>query len=266
MNYYKHTNWNGKFELVTRLTIALHVEEDGKLIETHTLLGDKDYWIIGRTTGTGLSGQSTTSIVDIEVTHESCSRQHCVIQLRAPDRVYLFDLSSGGTFLNDKRVKRLTYHRLRHMDIVRVGRSSRYIRIELHEQEVAARLPQTTKPLLSSNGSQPTSPRFVHSALSESPARIPVKPGSPLGLINSSLPTPTAPLSQLSPSLSPTSRKRTFVSLSPTNSPSQVVAPSDDGNGCKRLKIKSSFSPSRSRSPNIQPMTKAYEKAVQDEE
>jgi len=44
MTYYKHTDWNGKNELRDKwVTIAIHVEENGKLIETHTLIGDKDY-------------------------------------------------------------------------------------------------------------------------------------------------------------------------------------------------------------------------------
>lgn len=269
MSYYKHTDWNGKLELRDNwVTIALHIEENGKLIETHTLTGDKDYWIIGRMLGTGLTSQTTTAIVDIEATHASCSRQHCVIQLRAPDHVYLFDLSSNGTFVNHVRVKRLTFHRLRHMDVVRVGRSSRSIRIELHEQEVHE-IPCTTNPPQSNPGTFSSSPRSVISPFSSSPER-PRDFNSGIGLNadKSSQPQPTVPYLKRSLSMSPTRKRKLSTGLiSPVRSRSKETVSLENRGDQKRLKINnSSFRCSRSRSPNIQPMPKPYEKALREEE
>jgi len=269
MNYYKHTDWNGKLELRDNwVTIALHIEENEKLIETHTLTGDKDYWIIGRTAGTGLSSQTPAAIVDIEATHPSCSRQHCVIQLRAPDHVYLFDLSSSGTYVNHVRIKRLTYHRLRNVDVIRAGRSPRSMRIELHEQEVPGPT-ETTDSLLSIPGSLPSNLELVVSR----PASSPVSPrnsGAGLSDDKSSSPRPPISLLQRSFSQTPTNkRKLAAVHISPRNSRSKSsdAVRSVEGGDRKRLRMNSSnIRCSRSRSPNIQPMTKPYEKALREEE
>jgi len=282
MSYYKHTDWNGKLELRDNwVTIALHMEEDGKLIETHTLTGDKDYWIIGRMAGTGLSSQTPTAIVDIEATHASCSQQHCVIQLRAPDHVYLFDLSSSGTFVNDVRVKRLTYNRLRHMDVVRVGRSNRSIRIELHEQEVHQVVPLTKNPLLSNpNALKPPGLPLTTNPLLSNPSKLSSNPRSVISFVSSTPdnpgldadrnfpPQPTVPFlkGRLSPSATK-KRKLEPVKMSPKRSSSNQTVPPENKGDYKRLKIKiSSFKTSVSRSPDIQPMPKPYEKALREEE
>merc|ERR550534_3100369 len=221
--------------------------------------------------GTGLSSQTPAAIVDIEATHASCSRQHCVIQLRAPDHVYLFDLSSTGTYVNHVRIKRMTYHRLRNVDVIRVGRSPRSMRIELHEQEVPGptEMMAPTEPFLSIPASLPRNLGLVVSRPTSS-AVSPRKSGAGISDDKSSSPRPTISLLQNSLSQTPPDkRKLSAVHISPRSSRSKSsdAVLSIEGGDRKRLRINhSNIRCSRSRSPNIQPMTKPYEKALREEE
>ena len=66
-------------------------------------------------------------ITYIYLRHESCSRQHAVIQFRNTNRKtprpYLMDLnSSNGTVLNRKRIESGRYVELRHQDAIEFGR------------------------------------------------------------------------------------------------------------------------------------------------
>jgi len=159
--------------------------------------------------------------------------------------------------VNDVRVKRLTYHRLRHMDVIRVGRSSRSFRMELHEKEVAAPS-EVAKVLCRSLSSSPRSINLTKSSSPVSQRLLQPESGTP-----SAPPIPTVPLSKRSPSVSPEYRKRTITLISTPTSRPQFSTPSPH---CKRMKMNKSLKSSGSRSPNIQPMTKAYEKAVIEEE
>ena len=66
-------------------------------------------------------------ITYIYLRHESCSRQHAVIQFRNTNRTtprpYLMDLnSSNGTALNRKAIESGRYIELRHQDVIEFGR------------------------------------------------------------------------------------------------------------------------------------------------
>lgn len=80
-------------------------------------------------------------IADIVTLHESCSKQHAVIQFREIERLdsrkssdegknevkpYLMDLGSANkTFLNGKEIEEARYYELKEKDIIRFGASSR---------------------------------------------------------------------------------------------------------------------------------------------
>lgn len=69
-------------------------------------------------------------VVDIVALHESCSKQHAVIQFRRVDddivKPYIIDLGSANkTFLNGNAVEDSRYYELMEKDIVKFGCSSR---------------------------------------------------------------------------------------------------------------------------------------------
>jgi smad nuclear-interacting protein 1 len=80
-------------------------------------------------------------IADIITLHESCSKQHAVVQFREMQRLdsrkssdesqaevrpYLMDLGSANkTFLNGKEIEEARYYELREKDVIRFGASSR---------------------------------------------------------------------------------------------------------------------------------------------
>lgn len=88
-------------------------------------------------------------VADILVEHESCSKQHCVLQHRevtrdatgfgvyeTTKRPYIIDLeSANGTFLNGMRLEAGRYYELRSKDLVKLGASTReYIFLVEDEQ------------------------------------------------------------------------------------------------------------------------------------
>ncbi len=51
---------------------------------------------------------------DFILEHESCSRQHCIVQHREGGKIYLYDMgSTHGSFWNKKQIKPKTYVPLR---------------------------------------------------------------------------------------------------------------------------------------------------------
>lgn len=65
-------------------------------------------------------------VCDIELEHDSVSRQHAVIQHRSTGQVYVYDLNSThGTFVNKRKVKPMVYVPLRNGDMVRFGQTTR---------------------------------------------------------------------------------------------------------------------------------------------
>lgn len=68
---------------------------------------------------------------DIHLAHESCSKQHAVLQFREhPSQeghlLFLMDLkSTHGTFLNETRIEPLRFYELKSKDNIRFAASSR---------------------------------------------------------------------------------------------------------------------------------------------
>jgi smad nuclear-interacting protein 1 len=79
-------------------------------------------------------------ICNIVVNHDSCSRQHAVIQFRKVNNIirpYIMDLeSTNGTSLNKSTIEAARYFELKHYDIVNFGFSTRdYVIIKVDEVE-----------------------------------------------------------------------------------------------------------------------------------
>lgn len=91
-------------------------------------LHSKSYYLFGR----------DPHIADVLIEHESCSKQHCVIQHRrivrdtgfgvyeTLEKPYIIDLdSANGTFINGAEIEAGRYYELKTRDLVRFGASTR---------------------------------------------------------------------------------------------------------------------------------------------
>jgi smad nuclear-interacting protein 1 len=121
----------------------LYVFKGGEIAET-LHMHRQNFYLFGR----------DHRVADVVLLHESCSKQHAVLQYRlvndkssagagaavgaleAPKRVvkpYLLDLeSTQGTFLNGKRIEGARFYELREKDCIKFAHSTREY-ILLHE-------------------------------------------------------------------------------------------------------------------------------------
>jgi len=60
---------------------------------------------------------------DLRDEHASISRHHALFQFGKEGAIYLYDMSSFGTFVNEKRIQKLAYIEYQNNDMVRFGDS-----------------------------------------------------------------------------------------------------------------------------------------------
>jgi WD40 repeat protein/pSer/pThr/pTyr-binding forkhead associated (FHA) protein len=103
-------NWNR--DVAT--DVLLEVVKDGKTVERLSLAG-KNCFVLGR----------NSKMSDHTLDHPSLSRQHVAFVHDRHGRLHVKDLSSNGTFVNDKRVNKETFAQLANGDKLRFGESQR---------------------------------------------------------------------------------------------------------------------------------------------
>jgi WD40 repeat protein len=94
--------------------VLLEVQKDGKTIERLSLAG-KDCFVLGR----------NSKMSDHVADHPSLSRQHAAFVHDRHGRLHVTDLSSNGTFVNEKRLTKQTFAQLENGDKLRFGESQR---------------------------------------------------------------------------------------------------------------------------------------------
>jgi len=111
-NAYKPPEWGAA--VPEELYLGIDVMKDGVKIQSFDLKG-KAFFSIGRDRN-----------VDIQTWHPSCSRQHCILQFKKPNELFVRDVNSvHGVKLNQERIKMNEFVRVYVGDILEMGQSTR---------------------------------------------------------------------------------------------------------------------------------------------
>ena len=118
-------NNNNKYEIFGKISIIFKIYKQNRFIRDINLTdclfsdendnnSDKLYITFGR-----------DNICDFCIQHPSISRKHCIFQFCNDGTIFLFDISTHGTLLNNKSCPNKKYIELKHKDQIRFGHSTR---------------------------------------------------------------------------------------------------------------------------------------------
>jgi len=123
---YKHRipkwsiNESNKVEIYGKIQMIFKVYKENKYIRSinlsQTILNENNKYFV-------TFGRDNTT--DFCIQHPSISRKHSVFQFSNDSTLFIYDISTHGTFLNQKQIPLKKYVELKHGDKIKFGHSSR---------------------------------------------------------------------------------------------------------------------------------------------